>query len=496
MARLQSGPGVHTRGNTSAAVAPRKPKKIEPPPVILADGTVINAGGKLSKALTGEDDVIRTAGSMPRSIFDEAMEKGEVAPPPRMGKAIFGEQKVPERLRQKATEKPVVSAPRQQPKKAAPFEVKPSAKLAEKVSPKQPPVIAMPAKRPTVAATSIEELMQSASPRVYTSGIPEGFVRVELPSRGVPYARLGFTDVYVRPLEVPDLVALIPATKKKTEGEVLTVMLDALSRAIAQDVRELTEPDFRFLMYWWKVSSFLKSPMTISWTSRYGNLNETKVTSMSQFEIKSLALSPADYQGWLDKGIRIPTMRDIEAIENSLFKDDVGSEWLSARAQYVHLTTEEEAEYVDDSGNPLDWFPSRFKKLNAAPMSYLEDISTFAEQITHGVIETLTVQDQKFDPEKASEHLNNVVNGLEHLIAEAEGAQVPIEQILTWQEQMEAARVERDAVDAWVTIQKTMSQVDESMPSEDVAALSAPRPQPKKEVVRVRIALADFFHAV
>jgi hypothetical protein len=87
------------------------------------------------------------------------------------------------------------------------------------------------------------------------SDVPHGYTRQSLPSRGVPYfGPSGWREAYVRPLRFGDLARLSSAAKESD----FSAMLDVLNNCIHQDIRELTQSDFRFLLYWWRINSFLR----------------------------------------------------------------------------------------------------------------------------------------------------------------------------------------------------------------------------------------------
>ena len=239
-------------------------------------------------------------------------------------------------------------------------------------------------------------------PYTRTTELPSGYHRVSLPSRGVPY---DFKEIFVRPLNVDDLGAIAAANATKSQ----TAMIDAVANCVVQDVRDLTEPDFRFVMYWLRLNSFTRSPFSLTWTSRYGNQN-TSIVSMPDVEIVELKMTEEEFAQWRAKGISIPTMRDTEAIEE-IDMENPAIRFKAERAQYVYLP---EAPTAGRS-----WFADRIEFMNSRGLAILEDIRDFANLITHGVQETLKVTDALFDPRVAPGHLTEAADRVEALMQNA-----------------------------------------------------------------------------
>lgn len=301
----------------------------------------------------------------------------------------------------------------------------------------------------------------------------EGFTRVELPSRCKMYK---FKDIFARPLFVGELAALNAANVNDS----FTMIIDALAPALSVDIRELTGPDFRFMMYWWRLNSFLNSPYTFRWYSRYGNLNQ-RVMSTSNQEIVEMTISDEELAKYAEKGIRYPLLRDEEAIKDSSDVKGV-DRWLLLRAQYVALTPEEEQEAL----NSGQWFTKRIEKLSRKPAWFLEDIRSFTEQTAHGVKESFEAEsDDKFNPEKAAVYLRERVDMLAYQIDNA-SANVQPKQIEEMIQTAADYTAEADEIEAAINENKLRAERNE----EPVAI------QSRKEVINITMKVMDFFPTI
>lgn len=343
----------------------------------------------------------------------------------------------------------------------------------------------MPSQQPEAPTT-----FTGAAPRTATainvreSACPSGYTRQSLPSNGVFYDR----DVFIRPLQVTDLMALLPGLNALDRGDNsgLTAVFDALNNCVVQDIRDLSDSDLRFLLFWQKINSNPRAPYTVHWTStRYGNKNSLVIRDTSQLEIIPLTkMTRQEYLEYNRRGVRIPTVRDSEAIKRMPKSVGEADRWLAQRAQYVYIPPEREQDYVDPvSGEPMGWFESRMARLREPDgMELLATISEFADKIEHGVIETVEAQDEHFDPEKAVTHLTMVKSAFEQLIEEGADKYDPMT-ILNFHGTV------KDYGDEADEIKKAMADIAAGVEGARV-------PEPRKEVVQLTLTLADFFPAI
>jgi hypothetical protein len=207
-------------------------------------------------------------------------------------------------------------------------------------------------------------------------------VRMDPPSNYVFY---DFKDLHVRRFRVPDLSRIYAAQKN---GDI-SMLGDALGATISVDIRELTAPDFFFTMYWHRLNSYPSSPYTVTWESKYGNVNETTVTMNREdgdtvtgkvmLNITVLSMTVDEKKEWEKLGITCPRFRDLEILEAEKNEE---TRFLLERSQFLMGRSPKE----------------KMERLLDADLSLLENIREFAKRIPHGVKETVKVRDRKFDP--------------------------------------------------------------------------------------------------
>lgn len=381
--------------------------------------------------------------------------------------------------------------PPSEPSSMADIKARIAEKRAEKEKGKEAPVRQV---RPEFAIERVTDNKEKAAPKVDAAkpsvalgkaepeqvyeppivGIPgEGWVRQGVPSRGIPYA--DFDDVYVRILEVTDILAI----QTSTQNNSLTMFLDALQNAINVDIRSLTYPDFQFLLYWWRLNSFTRSPFTVHWTSRYNNEGAVMINRESDLEIVELKMLPSEYEEYKSKGIDFPRVRDTEYLQNIVLNPS--DRWMAERAQYV---------MCEEQG--LNWYPARFELIKKGGLSMMEDIRDFASKIKlYGVVERVKVTDSKFSPEKAIVGLRTSAG---KLLRAANLQSMNPEQMTMLRQRAEDFMDEADEIEAKLyTIDDLKSGVIiDGLDKDDIPKLEAEL-KPKEEVITLRISAMDFF---
>lgn len=222
------------------------------------------------------------------------------------------------------------------------------------------------------------------------------WVRQDFPSLGVPY---GVNAFWVKPLDVLTLSRLHAA---QTVGhdpnngqKAFTMMLDALQPTIKDfDIRNLTIPDYYAHLYWLRLNSYPRSPFTIPWRSKYGNENNTRVTK-SNFEFQELQMSRTEYLRYQADGITFPTVRDMETMFDSTLTED--KRWMMNHAQYIFIPGEPSA----------DWMELKIQKFIDMGADAITMITEFADKCVHGVIEQVTVRDDKFTLDGAISYIED-----------------------------------------------------------------------------------------
>jgi hypothetical protein len=234
------------------------------------------------------------------------------------------------------------------------------------------------------------------------------WTRQDVPSLGVPY---GITHLWVRALTVPMLAQVHAAqstgANPERQQQALTMLIDALKPTIKDfDIRNLTAPDWTSHLYWLRLNSYPRSPLTIPWTSRYGNDNVTRVTS-SNFEFEELKMTREEYLDWQKKGITFPTVRDMELLSDPSLSDE--TRWTITYAQYV---------YIEGPPTP-DLMRRKIAKLEEYGVGHIALINEFADKCSHGVIEQVRVRDEKFDLDNAIDYISNEVDTLASILDQA-----------------------------------------------------------------------------
>lgn len=233
---------------------------------------------------------------------------------------------------------------------------------------------------------------------------PEWF-RIDFPSNLVPY---DVDEIFVRKFNVNDLESIYNSIETENHAG----YLDALDHCISFDIRELTVPDFIYLQYILRMSSYTRSPYTIEYTSRYGN-ERTETISQRNLKVVYLDMSRAEYAEWKQKGIAFPTVRDSEyIIEYESTKGDNSPRpdaWIQQNAQYIYIPTND-----PNANRSMEAKIDMLRSSNN--IDILTDIQEFAQRSEHGVIESLEIADADFKPEEAITFLRNSAQQLRQFV--------------------------------------------------------------------------------
>jgi hypothetical protein len=320
----------------------------------------------------------------------------------------------------------------------------PSAKKVPQPLKARAPVVSQP---DPIEEKTETETAKSFDPRITSEidqNLGEHAERLQLASNCIFY---NFTDVTVRPFGLPDFTKIEKANRTKNE----TMIIDIVSGALDVDARDLTQKDFRNLMYHLRIVSFVRNPYRLSWTSIYGNVNVITLNKTT-LKIKELNATREEYQEWVARGFCMPTMRDLEeydGLEDSLDEDDK-TRWI--RAKYL-------------VGNGFREKMARSHTLT--PDEYYVDIKEFAQKFEdYGVIEYAEATDQHFNAEAALETLQGYLTTTEAMLQIYHGEEEQVE----WNLKLIGLREE---------IARIASNPGEAAP--------------KRETVEFSISLTDFF---
>jgi len=216
--------------------------------------------------------------------------------------------------------------------------------------------------------------------------VEDGWTRQQFLTKDLLYP-----EVHVRPMNMAVLKRLA-AARAEEPARSFTMMLDALQNCISIDIRSLSVPDLYFFQYWLRLNSYPRSPLTIQWTSKYGNANISRISGMSNFEMQEISMTREELKRWQKEGISIPTVRDMEVlISHELSADD---EWEIQYSQYMYV------ENIDEN-----YLKNKIQSFHAAGLDVITRIDEFSNLIAHGVVEHVTCHDQHFDLDKAITYL-------------------------------------------------------------------------------------------
>ena len=215
------------------------------------------------------------------------------------------------------------------------------------------------------------------------------FTRLGLVSGFVFYP---FKECLIRKISIQDHFNITYAMNTNN----ITNMIDAIGATLDQsiDIRDLTIPDFFHILYWHRFNSYSSVPMSITWTSKYGNKNIYKVTE-SSVKYNPPKITEEEYKVWTDAGFGIPTVRDLEVFRNEELTPDETE--LFERAQYFsgyHSEFDASSDKRPDIQDKID----HMVILNSDDVSILARMPEFVSATVFGINEKIEVVDAKFNP--------------------------------------------------------------------------------------------------
>lgn len=288
-------------------------------------------------------------------------------------------------------------------RRARDYKPTPPAEISNKAAasgPSNPPPI-QPAQYEARRKRAKDEDKEEQEGPVYT-GRP-AFVQRQI-SRNAKYERVpllsGFVfypwkDLQARKINVPDQIKISKAQKTQN----ITAFIDAMGATIDPeiDIRDFSVPDFYYFLYWHRFNSYTSTPFLVSWTSKYGNRNDYRITDTS-LKYDPPKITGEEYREWQAKGFCIPTVRDMEVfMAENLNEDELD---LFLRAQFFSGLPKQDGEPVSIQ-DKIDYMIS----LGEEDVNVLEQLSAFREAINFGVSERTDVTDAKFDPAVWAESL-------------------------------------------------------------------------------------------
>lgn len=212
----------------------------------------------------------------------------------------------------------------------------------------------------------------------YMDAVP-GLKAVRLPSNDVFYS----AQVSMRPFAWEELWGIAQGI----EDQNLTPIIDAIGSTVqfsevGLTVRDLTLPDFFYLMYMQRLLSYPSTPLTYSYVSRYGNAASFTVTETT-LVTKILEESPEDYKkAWADRGLSPPRVKDLEALQGLVLSEEDTMLW--DRAQWL-------------AGNSIEEKIAHAKVRGIPALELVRDFKA-SPFYSYGVDEVYTVRDPLFQP--------------------------------------------------------------------------------------------------
>ncbi len=308
------------------------------------------------------------------------------------------------------------------------------------------------------SAPQFELGKQRVDTKVPTDDDDYTYHRLEFPSNHAFYD----SEIFVRPFSTEDIIDLSPARKinPATETYDNTLMLDVFSRTVKNfDVRDMHLGDFRFLFYWIKLNSFTRTPLTVNFTSKYGNKNKLTI---KKSDIKINTLDKADIEKiheYMDRGFVYPTIREGEEMDRFIrSKPKEEREKIQYAFSYVQFI----------KGASLEEKVNKFRKLSPDDMV---DILQFSKLLdSYGVAETVKVKDQHFEPKAALKTLKDELKLIEEIDINSINNAALLDVITTNKEELE----------------KEIARIEHSLSSTGEAA-------PSSETIKFYIDLDNFF---
>lgn len=301
-------------------------------------------------------------------------------------------------LSSNAPQVPPPQAPRQPPQPARTREV--VTNNTNSGGAMAPPNITPEQIRAKLARNKDENKEKDAPSRVVSPAKPRLIVAPTTPET-VDYTRIellsGFIFYEHDELQVRkiDLVTHIKINRAQSTND-FSLLVDAIGSTLLPgglDIRDLTVPDFYFLLYWHRLNSYSSTPFNVTWTSKYGNQNTYRITD-TDISYEPPKLSKEDFLQWYEEGYDLPRVRDIEVWEREEFSPE--EEFIWNKAQWFRSLPY-------DNPPSLQGKVDGMMRTSGASLGAIERLNEFKKAIEHSINEVLEVTDAKFDAVKYME---------------------------------------------------------------------------------------------
>jgi len=254
-------------------------------------------------------------------------------------------------------------------------------------------------KPPVVTDVSAKEVSEVKDSR-YTS------LDEELPSR---FSFYSFQSLGIRPFTLMELKKLFRAHTSSNFKDIV----DVIGATIDRNVYDLTVGDFWFLMYWQRINSYKKSPMTVPWTCEANDhvlaveldrllpetlkntvtVNKTTIRVVD-FDIQAVADFTARIREEYGVDLFPGTIRDVVAMVKLADKVEPDDDWIAKYATNISpdhgATIQERMKFLENMSQRED--------INA--IDFIYEIEQFVKIAEHGVRESITSKCKECDAER------------------------------------------------------------------------------------------------
>lgn len=217
----------------------------------------------------------------------------------------------------------------------------------------------------------------------------------ELPSK---FAFYDYESLSIRPFTLMELKKLYRAYTTSNFKDIV----DVIGATIDRNVLDLTVGDFWFMMYWQRLNSYKKSPMTIPWDCESNDHvldveleRKTAESLHNVIVVNKTSIKVIDFnvQSVVDEVERIykeygiylfpGTIRDVVSMIKLASKVEPDDDWI---AKYATNISQKHGVSIQDRMSFLEGLSDR-EDINA--IDFIFEIEAFAKIVEHGVRETI-----------------------------------------------------------------------------------------------------------
>lgn len=269
------------------------------------------------------------------------------------------------------------------------------------------PIETTDAARPSEMVKQAIDVMTEAPKGFREPGV---WMPVDMPSMGLA----GYpAQLRVRKLSIPDLARLSAAKKLNS----YPMIVSAIGATIDDmDVRLLTHGDFDFIVNWHAVNSYVKTPLIVTWRSRYGHENKHTVDKQTR---KSIAITDlARVNELKDAGYDFSRVGDelwrIHMTDLGLFNktaEQAAKELAEGKTTGTDGLSGEELDFYYSlatwvkADNPLSFIDKLNAARNMQGVEFYDGLDEWRTVANHGVKTSAKVVCAHFNPNDAIEKL-------------------------------------------------------------------------------------------